>query len=177
MVLLVRTERPAPDLPAALRTRVAAIDPSVPLYQVAPLTQAMERYFLQRRFQTLLLAGFSSVALILAAVGVYGLIQYSVAQRTREIGVRIALGAVSRNVTLMVLRQGLSVALPGLVAGIFCALWLSEALAALLFGVVGPEPANVLVAFGVLLLTTLLACWVPARRAARVDPLTALRSR
>ena len=177
MVLLVRTEGPVPDLATILRTRVAEIDRTVPLYQVSPLPDAMERYFLQRRFQTLLLTVFSAVALILAAVGIYGLVQYSVAQRTREIGLRIALGAVSRQVVFMVLGQGVAVAFPGLVAGMLCALWLSESLSSLLFGVVAGDLLNVVVTAAVLLLTTLLACYVPARRAARVDPLSALHSR
>jgi putative ABC transport system permease protein len=149
----------------------------VPLYRITTVAEALDRYLVQRRFQTILLGLFSAIALILAAVGIYGLIQYSVAQRTREIGVRIALGAVSERVVLMILRQGLTVALPGLAAGIVCALWLSEAIAALLFGVAAADLTNIVVTSGILLLTTLVACYVPARRAAGVDPMTALRHR
>jgi putative ABC transport system permease protein len=177
MVLLVRTDQPASDLASAVRTRIAAVDRTVPLYRVTTVAQAMEQYLLQRRFQTILLGLFSAIALALAAAGIYGLIQYSVAHRTREIGVRMALGAVSERVVLMVLRQGMAAVLPGLAVGIGCALWLSTALSALLFGVAVFDLMNVVVTSGVLLLTTLLACYLPARRAARVDPLTALRHR
>ncbi|MGH7541897.1 MAG: FtsX-like permease family protein, partial [Gemmatimonadota bacterium] len=116
----------------------------------------------------------SAIALILAAVGIYGLIQYSVARRTHEIGVRIALGARSAGLVLMILRQGLSLAVPGLAAGIVCALWLSEMVSALLFGVAASDLTNTLVTSGILLLTALGACYLPARRAASVDPMAAL---
>jgi putative ABC transport system permease protein len=177
MVLLVRTEQAAGNLTETLRARVAAIDRSVPLYGVSTLTQAMDQYLLGRRFQSYLLALFSAVALILAAVGIYGLMQYAVRQRTREIGLRMAVGAVSREVTLMFLGQGLKVALPGLVVGIFAAVRISEAMTSLLFGVGAADVSTIVVTSAVLVLATLLACYVPARRAARVDPLTALRER
>jgi predicted permease len=175
MVLLIRAEPGAPDLIASVRTRIAAIDGTVPLYGITTLAQAMDRYLVQRRFQTLLLGLFSAIALTLAAVGVYGLIQYSVMQRTREIGVRVALGGTSGHVLSMVLRQGLTVALQGLAVGIVVALLLSERLSALFFGVAAADLGSIVVTSGVLLLATLVACWLPARRAARVDPMTALR--
>jgi ABC-type antimicrobial peptide transport system permease subunit len=179
MVLVIRTEEQAPtNLAETLRTRVAAIDRGVPLYGVSSLDDGLlVRYLLQRRFQTYLLAIFSSVALILAAVGIYGLMQYAVRQRTREIGLRIAVGAASPQVTLMFLRQGLRVALPGLVVGILAAVRISEAMSSLLFGVGAADLTNIVVTSAVLLLATVLACWVPARRAARVDPTTALQER
>jgi putative ABC transport system permease protein len=177
MILLVRTDQLPLNLAAAVRARITAIDRTVPLYSVTTVERALDRYLLQRRFETLLLGLFSAIALILAAVGIYGLIQYSVAQRTREIGVRIALGAVSAQVVTMILRQGLSVAIPGLAVGVTCALWLSEAISALLFGVAPSDLPTLVVTSSILLLTTLVACYIPARRAARIDPTIALRYR
>ena len=177
MILLARTDGPPAALATAIRSRIAAIDRGVPLYAVGTVSDALDGYLLRRRFQTLLLGLFSAIALVLAAVGIYGLIQYSVAQRTREIGVRMALGGTSGQVVSMILRQGLAVALPGLAAGMVCALLLARALSALLFGVAATDLANVLVTAGILLATTLLACWLPARRASRIDPMTALRYR
>lgn len=175
MVLLIRTAQPAPGLAAAVRARLAAIDRTVPLYSVTTVAEASARYLLQRRFQTVLLGLFSAIALLLAALGIYGLIQYSVAQRTREIGVRIALGGSSGRVVAMVLRQGLAVAVPGLAMGMTGALLLSHALSSLFFGVAASDWTSIVVTSAVLLLAATLACYLPARRAARIDPLTALR--
>jgi len=149
----------------------------VPLYSLTSVDEALGRFLEQRQFETVLLGLFSAIALFLAGIGIYGLIQYSVSQRTHEIGIRIALGSSSAQVVSMIIREGMSVALPGLGAGLFCALFLSELLSALFFGVTAGDPANLAVTMGVLLLTTVIACFVPARRAARVDPLTALRHR
>lgn len=175
MILLVRTDRPAPGFATAVRTTIAEIDRSVPLYSLTTVDQAFDRFLMQRRFQTILLGLFSAIALILAAIGIYGLIQYSVAQRTREIGVRMAVGAAAPQVVSMILRQGLTVALPGIALGVIGALWLSDAVSALLFGVTAADFASIVITSGTLLLTTLIACYIPARRAASVDPMTALR--
>ena len=118
---------------------------------------------------------FSAIALVLAAVGIYGLVQYSVSQRTREMGVRMALGARSNGIVVMVLRQGFTLALIGLVVGMGLALWLSKAVSALLFGTAAADLTNVILTTAILLITTLVACYVPARRAARIDPVAALR--
>jgi putative ABC transport system permease protein len=175
MVLLVRTLSPEADLTAAIRTRIAAIDGTVPLYGTTTVNEALDRFLIQRRFQTSLLGLFSGIALILAAVGIYGLIQYSVSQRTREIGVRMALGGTPQQVIALILRQGLSVALPGLALGMACALMLAEAVSALLFGVAAADLTNILITAGILLATTVVACYLPARRAAAILPMTALR--
>lgn len=176
MNLVVRTSLPASSLTTALRTRVAGIDAGVPVYHVAAVDQALDRYLGQRRFQTLLLGVFSAVAMVLAALGVYGLMQYSVVRRAHELAVRAALGATSRRLEIMVLRYALALAFPGLAAGTLGALWLAGSISALLFGVSPAEWENVLAPAGVLLVTALLAAWLPARRAGRVDPAGVLRA-
>jgi putative ABC transport system permease protein len=175
MILVARTERPVRGIDAAIRRRIAELDATVALPGLTTLAQALDRYLLQRRFQTLLLGLFSAIALMLAAVGIYGLLQHSVAQRTREIGVRMAVGAASHRVIAMILRQGLIVVLPGLALGVIGAVWLSGAIAAMLFRVPASDVTNIAVTSGILLLTTLLASYLPARRAANVDPMVALR--
>ena len=175
MNLLVLTDGPVPGLPDALRTKVSEIDRTVPLYRITTVAEALDRYLIQRRFQTMLLGLFSAIALVLAAIGIYGLVQHSVSQRTREMGVRMALGAASSGIVIMVLRQGFTLALIGLAAGIGLALLLSKAVGALLFGVVASDLTNAVVTSGILLITTLVACYLPARRAARIDPVAALR--
>jgi predicted permease len=175
MNLLVRSGAPLAGLTSTIRTRIAAIDRSVPLYHVSTVEQALDGYLLERRFQTFLLGLFSVIALILAAVGIYGLMQYSVARRTREMGMRMALGARSETLVMMILRQGLALTLPGLVAGIVCALWLSESISALLFGIEASDLTNILSTSGILLVSALVACYIPARRAARIDPVRALQ--
>jgi putative ABC transport system permease protein len=175
MVLLIRADRLAQDLASTVRTRIAGIDRTVPLYAITTPAQVVDRYLVQRRLQTFLLGFLSAIALLLAAVGIYGLLQDAVVQRTTEIGVRIALGAVYGQVMSMIARQALIVVLPGLTAGIVCALWLSDAITPLLFDVAAFDATNIVATSVILLLTALLACYLPARRAARVDPMTVLR--
>jgi putative ABC transport system permease protein len=177
MNLLVRSELPVSTLTATVRARLAEIDRSVPLYNVRTVEQALDRYLLPRQFQTFLLATFSAIALILAAVGVYGLMQHSVSRRAHELGVRVALGASARRLLLMVMGQALALALPGLAAGMLGAVWLSDAASALLFGVTAMEWANIVVPAGLLVTTALVASYLPARRAAGTDPIAVLRSR
>jgi putative ABC transport system permease protein len=174
MNLLVRTAEPPGDVGAAIRTRIAEVDRAVPAY-VTPVEDHLGRYLAPRRSQTLLLGLFSAIALVLAAIGIYGVVQYSVAQRTRELGLRIALGARGERVARMVVGEGLFLALIGLPVGIGLGLWLSRVARGLLFGVAPTDLVSMSVTAGVLLVTTLLACWLPARRAARIDPVVALR--
>ena len=129
----------------------------------------------QRRFYMMLLGGFAGLALVLAAVGLYGVISYSVAQRTQEVGIRVALGASGKQVVAMVMQQGLKLAGLGLAIGLALSLMLTSMLKGLLVGVSTTDPATLAITALVLLLVALLATYVPARRAARVDPLVALR--
>ncbi|HUF20044.1 MAG TPA: FtsX-like permease family protein [Burkholderiales bacterium] len=147
----------------------------MPLYHVTTVSQALDEYLVQRRFETFLLGLFSTIALVLAAIGIYGLMSFSVARRTHEMGVRAALGARSQRLVLMILQQGIALAMVGLAAGMLCALWISDAISALLFGVEVSDPTNIIVSSAVLLIAALIACYIPARRVARVDPMTALR--
>jgi putative ABC transport system permease protein len=176
MNLLIRSEIPMSALASAVRARIADIDRTVPLYQVRTVDEALHRYVEQRQFQAFLLGLFSVVAVLLAAVGIYGLMAHSVARRTREIGVRIALGASSERVLLMILRQGLSLAALGVAAGMGCALWLSDALSALLFHVSAFDARSVIVTSAILVCAAVAACYAPARRAATVHPVRALRA-
>jgi putative ABC transport system permease protein len=129
----------------------------------------------QRRFQIELFSLFSFLAIVLAAVGIYAVMAYAVGQRTREIGVRVALGARQRDVVWMILRQGLAPALFGLIAGLCLALGLSRTLAGLLYVVSSTDPATYLTVCAFLLTVSATAAFIPARRAMRVDPLIALR--
>jgi putative ABC transport system permease protein len=176
MNVLVRSGLPPDALLALLRQRTAALDPTIPLYGVTTLAEGMGRYVAQRRLQTFLLGIFSSVALLMAGVGVYGLLHYSVSKRAQEIGVRVALGARSSDVVGMVVREGFTLAVPGIALGLVGSLWVAETLAALLYGVSASDPVSMLVTAITLLAATLVASYLPARRASKVDPIEALRS-
>jgi putative ABC transport system permease protein len=165
----------ASALAAAVAREVGALDKDLPLREVATLEEVFGRAAAPRKFNVVLLGLFAALALMLAAVGIYGLMSYTVAQRTQEIGVRMALGAQSRDVLRLVLGDGLRLALAGVAAGLLSAYALTRVLVSLLYGVRPTDPLTY--AGGALLLTTvaLIACYVPARRATKVDPLVALR--
>jgi ABC-type antimicrobial peptide transport system permease subunit len=139
------------------------------------LEEQFETYLAQRRFQTLLLIGFSIVALLMAAVGIYGLIQYSIATRTKEIGIRMAVGAQAWEIFRMILSEGLKLSLAGLILGLFGALWLGEVGSGLLFGVTPTDPLTFIAVSLLLIAVALAACCFPARRAMKIEPLVALR--
>ncbi len=175
--LVVRTNADAAALANAVRERCRALEPEVALFNV----QTMETLMAQtpaaftRRFPAWLTGIFATVALLLAAIGIYGVVSYAVSQQTQEIGVRMALGAQVSDILQMVLRQGLSLALSGVALGTVAALVLTRWLSSLLFEVSARDPFTFALVIGVLVFVALLACWIPARRATKVDPMIALR--
>ena len=173
--LVVRTAGDAARLAGTLRVQVQAADPGMTLSQVSTMEQALRLSVSQPRFDTMLLALFAAIALLLAAVGIYGLIAYSVAQRTHEIGVRIALGAARRDVVRMVVGQGASLAAAGIAIGLAGASALTQLLGTMLFGIGATDAITFACAPLGLMLVVLLATFVPALRATRVSPVTALR--
>ncbi|HZS60355.1 MAG TPA: ABC transporter permease [Gemmatimonadaceae bacterium] len=173
---LVRTAVDPASLVNDVRRVVAAADPSVPAYEIGTMNDAMGASLARWRFYTALLTGFAAVALLLATLGVYGTISYAVSQETRDFGIRIALGARSRDVRQLVISRGVSLIVPGLAVGILGALFLTRLISGLLFGVEPLDPLTftcVCLAFAVV---GGIASWIPARRAARVDPIIAMRS-
>jgi putative ABC transport system permease protein len=175
MFLVVRSTLGAAGLAPVLRRQIQSIDPGVTLNAVSTMHQALDTDFAQPRFNTILLVLFAGIALLLAAVGLYGVIAYSVAQRTHEIGVRMALGAGRANVLGMMMRQGARLALIGIALGLAGAFILTRLLSTLLFGVGATDPFTfAAVALG-LLAVSLLATFIPAHRATRISPIAALR--
>jgi putative ABC transport system permease protein len=160
---------------SALRAAVWSVDRSVPVSQMRTMTQVMDESVGGRRFQMLLIAVFAATALLLASIGIYGVLAYSVARRTGEIGIRVALGARPADLCGMVLRQGLAPVVAGLLAGLAAALAVGRLLHALLFDVSAADPVTIVTVIVVLFAIAVLACIMPARRAMRVDPMTALR--
>jgi putative ABC transport system permease protein len=174
--LFIRTSSEDPlAMAGALRAAVRRVEKNAPIYGVAPLEQQLGTYLTQRRFQTSLLAGFSVVALLMAAVGIYGLIQYSIATRTQEIGLRLALGAQAGDIFRMVIGEGLTLSLFGLALGLVGACWLGRAGSSLLFGVTATDRLTFITVSLLLTAVATMACYFPARRAMRVDPIVALR--
>jgi putative ABC transport system permease protein len=173
--LLVRTTVEPLSLAGSVRNQIAALDKEQAVFNVRSMEQALAQSVAARRFSMILLAVFALVALTLAAVGIYGVISYSVAQRTREVGIRMALGARTIDVLNLVVRDGLKLVFVGIVVGLAGALLLTRLMTALLFGVTATDAVTyVTVALG-LIIVALIACCIPARRATKVDPLVALR--
>ena len=174
--MVVRAAGDPASAAPVLRSAVRAVDPLVPLWAVEPLEDQVRALTAQRRFNTVLLSAFGVVAAVLAAVGIYGLLAWSVEARTRELGVRIALGASTSGILVMVLRQGLMLCGIGLVIGLVGALAVSRSLTSLLYEVSAADPATFSAIAIATVLVALLACLVPAVRAVRVDPITAIRT-
>jgi putative ABC transport system permease protein len=174
--LIVRAERNPAALASAVEQAIHAIDKDLPVSSILTMDLLLGNSLAQRRLTLILLASFAALALLLAAVGVYGVIAYSVRQRTHELGIRMALGAQSGDALKLILGQGLKLALIGVTIGLAVALALTRWMESLLFEVRPADPLTFCLIAVVLLCVALVACWVPARRAARVDPLLALRS-
>jgi putative ABC transport system permease protein len=173
--VVVRSSSSASSVAAGIRQAVSSIDKDLPVTDVESFPEAVGASVAQERFRTWLMSSFSAIALILAAVGIFGVISYSVSQRTHEIGIRMALGAQQRNVLRMILGQGTKLALLGLSAGAVAALLLTHLMASLLYGVSATDPLTFGAVGVVLLGVAVTACYIPARHAMRVDPVVALR--
>jgi len=173
--LLIRTPGDPTALIPAVRQIMASVDPDVPVDRMMNLDELIASRFATRRLGVLLITLFSSFALLLSAVGLYGTLAYWVSLRKREIGVRIALGAHASNILRLVIRQGLKLVCLGLIVGIVSALILVRFIDSILYGVSASDPAALALAIGVLGLAALLACLLPALRATRINPVTVLR--
>lgn len=175
MWMMVRTKGDPAQFTASARQAVREIDSALPAFSMTPLATVLDESVAQRRFSMLLLALFALVALFLAAVGLYGVVAYTVSQRTQEIGLRMAIGAQPGDVLRMVLGGGMKLATVGVALGIAAALGLASLVASMLFGVTPFDPASYAMTAAILMLVAALACYIPARRAMGVDPLVALR--
>jgi putative ABC transport system permease protein len=175
MTFVARTTTAPQGFAADLRSELQAVDKDLPLYDIAVMQQVIAQKVADPRFYTLLLGGFSTLALILAAAGIYGLIAYSVSQRTHEIGIRMALGAQAGDVVKLVVAQGMKLVLMGLVSGLAGAYALTRVLEGFLYQVSVTDPTTFALLALLLAVVALLACYLPARRATKVDPMTALR--
>jgi len=173
--LVVKTERPSGEMEKAIRRAIAGVDPNQPVLLSATLRTLIADSVADRRFIMSLLAVMASLALLLCAAGVYGVTSYVTSRRTQEIGVRMALGATSGNVQALVFRQGMFTVAMGLAAGAGLTLVLMRLLRGVLVGLGTGNAAQMAMAAGLVLLTAGMACWAPAWRATRIDPMAALR--
>ena len=173
--LVVRTTLPPAGLASAVRAALKPIEPNLPANEFRTLQQIVDKAVSPRRFVVLLLAGFSAFALILASLGIYGVISYSVTQRTQEIGIRMALGASARDTQASIIRQTLGLAAVGMLIGVAASWILTRALTGMLFGVTSTDPVTFLGMLVTLTVVSATAGYFPARRASRIDPMAALR--
>jgi putative ABC transport system permease protein len=175
MFFAIRTSTDPSSLASAVRAQVLGLDAEQPIYQVRTMDELFTTSVSQRRLNMFLFVGFSGVALVLSAVGIYGVLSYSVTQRTHEIGIRMALGAKQASVLGLVVRQGMTLVVVGLAAGVGAAVALTRLMQSLLFNVSPTDPITLATMALTLTAVALFACLIPARRAARVDPMVALR--
>jgi putative ABC transport system permease protein len=174
MVLMIRTTNPE-NVVSAIRRDVQALDPNLPLYGIRTMENVISESIAAARFRTSLLAIFAAVALVLAMVGIYGVMSYAVTQRTHEMGIRMALGARGLDVVKLIVRNGMSLALVGAIIGLAGAFAITRLMTGLLFGVSPTDALTFVLVTAGLLLVAMFACYIPARRATKVDPLVALR--
>jgi putative ABC transport system permease protein len=175
MFMAIRTAAEPSGLIPAVRREIWSEDNDLPLANISTLEQLLSKTTAQRRFNLLLLGLFSGLALVLAVVGIYGVVSYAVTQRTHEIGIRLALGAQQGDVRKLVIRQGMIPVVVGIAIGLSGALALTRLMKSLLFGVSATDPLTFVGLSLLLIVVALVACWIPARRATKVDPLLALR--
>jgi putative ABC transport system permease protein len=173
--LALRTSLPATLLEPQIRHEIQSIDPGLPVFNVSSMNDILDRSLASRRFSADLVAGFAGLALLLASIGIYGLLAYMVGQRSREIGLRIALGARRTDILKLILGKGLVLAAVGILSGVFLAASGASMMASLLYGVRPHDPAVFLAVPLLLQAVALLASYIPARRATKVDPILALR--
>jgi putative ABC transport system permease protein len=173
--VVIKTREEPVTLVAAARQQVHSLDPEQPIYDVRTLTELRDRSLAPQWLNLTLLGSFAAVAMLLSVIGLYGVISYAVTQRTHEIGIRMALGARSRNVLMLVLVQGLKLVVIGIVIGLVASFVLTRLMRTLLYGVSATDPTTFVVIACLLIFVALLACWIPARRATKVDPMNALR--
>jgi putative ABC transport system permease protein len=174
-MLVIRTAGNPAQLASAARATLSGIDRSARITAVATMEHILEEQQTQRLFQTWLIGVFSAIALGLAALGVFAVMHFSVAAKTREIGIRIAVGARSVNIARLVIGDGVRLAATGIAAGAIGSVWTNDVLSGLLFGVKTTDPVSFGAAAALLAVVSVMACWLPARRAARLDPVAALR--
>jgi putative ABC transport system permease protein len=173
--VLVRSSVSPLSLVGSIQHEVGTLDPDDVVYKVRTMDEMIAGSLAERRFSIALLSVFAGVALLLATIGIYGVVSYLVGQRTNEIGIRMALGAQQRDVLRMVLGQGGKMAAVGVTVGLVASFGLTRLMATMLFGVTPTDPFTFGGVAVILLAVVLLACWIPARRAMRVDPMVALR--
>jgi putative ABC transport system permease protein len=174
--ILLHTNVEARSVIAAVREEIRRLDPTIPVFQMQTMDELMGRTTSERRFNMLLVTAFAGLALLLAVIGLYGVVSYAVSQRTSEIGLRLALGATDSDVRRMVLKQGLKPAISGTILGLIAAALSTGLVRSLLFGITPTDPLTFAVVPLVLLTAAALACYLPARRASRLDPTVALRA-
>ncbi|HET6890397.1 MAG TPA: FtsX-like permease family protein, partial [Pyrinomonadaceae bacterium] len=175
LMLAVQTSIPPQTLTSAITQQVLALDPDQPVASVRTMDELLSRTLSEARFSLLLFALFAALALGLAAIGIYGVMATAVTQRTHEIGLRVALGAQKRDVFRLIIGQGMVMVLIGVAVGLASAIGLTRLMSTLLFGVSPTDPVTLAVITLLLATVALMACYIPARRATRVDPLVALR--
>jgi putative ABC transport system permease protein len=174
--VLVRTAgEPAAVIPG-IRQAVRAVDPDLALYDVGPLRDRLSDAWAKQRFTATILAAFAAIALVLAGVGVYGVVAQTVGERRREMGIRVALGATPHDVVRLVVRRGMALPMLGVAAGVVASLLATRTLRALLYGVSATDPRALAAVAAFLTLVALAAAYLPARRAARVDPALVMRA-
>jgi putative ABC transport system permease protein len=174
--LLVRSSAAPSLIISGARAAIREVDPDLPIFDVKTMTEALSESVAQPRFYAVLLGSFAAIALIIAALGIYGVISYAVSQRTRELGIRIALGAQRERVVRLVIGQGLALTLVGIFIGIAGAFALTRLIASLLFGVAPADPLTFAVVGLLFVAVACIASYLPARRAAAVDPIIAMRA-